>query len=949
NYTVTNGDDVYSFNKGISGQQIGGSDSDGFRGRVANDIPSDTDIVCFLGGTNDIHQGSSTVKGDPDGVYERFVACIEKIKNQAPNAVIFVGSIPHFDFYKNGTLTDGGNWWNWLTGYSDNDGAIPNGLIDQYNAKVKAYAETTDGVYFVDACSVVTDDKIRNDGCHPNEAGYDAIANEYYQAINSYYTQTSAVGQITLNAANNWIGTFDIADGDPNAEYYVNESSVPSGWVVTYDDQYQQAGSSTPIKVTNTRNTPKTSITVEKTWKGDTSTDTVRNNIKLILLRSTDRSTWEEYDVVMPGHTPDATGNIWTYTYEDLPAEDNLGNKYWYKVEELPLAGYTTGYENDVLEAQSGTSAGTMKVINTRAISLRLKKLWSDIDTNNHLNDEVILNVYRSVTKDDAPADVDLILELDKESVSVTAGSSTVVKANKILTGIEQSEGSDSFFSAALSADGKTVTITGKSEGSGSITVTDGTETKTINVTVSAYKLLRDDSENYTITAGENTHRLSVTKSGSVISSGITFNSLNESVLTVGNDGIITTINAGTADVQVKLDGNVILTQTITVNLPADFNITGENEVAIGSDIQLGIDKNYGTFTWSSSSDAIAAVDQTGKVTGVAEGTVTITAKRNDGWKKTLDITVIGNTVLHTVDYGETFSYIIPEEARNNVVTISIEFDDIINGIDADFQLYDNSNYKVGSSWISNNSKVYNTTEWQGNSSQYYRSTGTTDSDNFASPEAHSNNIISWTWRKGDSTKPELYKIEFFNKNNTSKDKLIIKNIVFSFADGQSKKYYKYDATQTTSLLSASSTSSTMLLGAGDAQLVKEVKLSGASASENPWEYVLEDLDVYDSSGRPYIYWVEEVSAHTGYDVSYQFSDGSADSDYYIDATAPDAGGGFAVTVRNTKNQQPGVTLPNTGGEGVMKYYYTGGAIIALSLFAGSNRFRRRLKERRTK
>ncbi|MDY4414654.1 MAG: Cna B-type domain-containing protein, partial [Ruminococcus sp.] len=97
NYTITNGSDVNSFNKGISGQQIGGSDTDGFRGRVSSNIPSDTNIVFFLGGTNDIHQSGSSVRGNPDGVYERFVACITKIKTQAPNAVIFVGSIPHFD------------------------------------------------------------------------------------------------------------------------------------------------------------------------------------------------------------------------------------------------------------------------------------------------------------------------------------------------------------------------------------------------------------------------------------------------------------------------------------------------------------------------------------------------------------------------------------------------------------------------------------------------------------------------------------------------------------------------------------------------------------------------------------------------------------------------------------------------------------------------------------
>ncbi|HAP79421.1 MAG TPA: hypothetical protein DCQ78_04530, partial [Ruminococcus sp.] len=60
-YTISNSSKVDDFNKGISGQQIGGSDSEGFRSRVSSDIPADTNIVFFLGGTNDIHQGSSTV------------------------------------------------------------------------------------------------------------------------------------------------------------------------------------------------------------------------------------------------------------------------------------------------------------------------------------------------------------------------------------------------------------------------------------------------------------------------------------------------------------------------------------------------------------------------------------------------------------------------------------------------------------------------------------------------------------------------------------------------------------------------------------------------------------------------------------------------------------------------------------------------------------------------
>ncbi|MGN1225547.1 MAG: GDSL-type esterase/lipase family protein, partial [Ruminococcus sp.] len=255
-------------NQGASGEQIGGSVNEGFRKRVEK-IPTSADIICFLGGTNDIHQGGSSVRGDPEGVFERFEACISEIQTRTNNnAVIFVGSIPHFDFYKNGTLTEGGNWWNWLTGYSDNDGKIPNDLIDQYNEKIKAYAEMHDNVYFVDVCSIVTDDKIRADGCHPNEDGYTAIAQAYKKAISEHYTPNSStsIGTIELNNTNNWMASYDIIGGNENDVYCVVEKIVPAGWEVSYTNNVQKAGSGTPIVVKNARNVPKTSLSVEKTW-----------------------------------------------------------------------------------------------------------------------------------------------------------------------------------------------------------------------------------------------------------------------------------------------------------------------------------------------------------------------------------------------------------------------------------------------------------------------------------------------------------------------------------------------------------------------------------------------------------------------------------------------------------------------------------------------------------
>ena len=85
-------------NQGQSTQQIGDA-GQGFHSRVGN-IPNDTKVVCLLGGTNDIHQNrnDNPAKGDPDKVFERLQALIGEIKTQAPNATIFVGSIPHFDF-----------------------------------------------------------------------------------------------------------------------------------------------------------------------------------------------------------------------------------------------------------------------------------------------------------------------------------------------------------------------------------------------------------------------------------------------------------------------------------------------------------------------------------------------------------------------------------------------------------------------------------------------------------------------------------------------------------------------------------------------------------------------------------------------------------------------------------------------------------------------------------
>lgn len=637
-------------NQGQSTQQIGDA-GQGFRSRVGN-IPNDTKIVCLLGGTNDIHQSGSSVKGNPQGVFERLQALIGEIKTQAPNATIFVGSIPHFDFYKDGTLTTGGGWWNWLSGYADNDGAIPNGLIDQYNAKIKAYAEKTAGVYFVDVCSVVTDDDIRADGCHPNEAGYTKIATAYSNAIQDYYTSKEPVqenGQdltITLNNSNNWRAAIDVPAG--NGTYCVEEVNVPDGWDVTYENNAQQANSTTPILVKNQKQPTDIDLTVEKTWAKDDASNRP-SSISLTLLRSNGKkqdnsdaantSEWFWEELRIPTPTPITSGNRWTFAYTGLPASDAFGNAYHYKIQEAAVSGYTvsygTGEENGVTAAAGETA--TLHVTNTRAITLQIEKQWSDGATNQHLQDAVRVRIYRSTNPSDVPT-ANLTLQVTPETVSVGVNGTATLTANKKITVKEIAN--DTIANATISEDGKTLTITGKEAGTTTITVTDGTMEKQISVTVSVEPTLNLAIEPTSIQVG-GTATLTPSMSDGSDCSGVTYS------ITEGNDVVsisgntVTGSKAGTATIVAERNGKTSDPVTIIVTEPP-LSLDKDNvTVSVGDTATIHANR---TVTISQAPvDSIATASVSGKnitVTGVAAGSTSFTVKDSDGNEKTVSVTV---------------------------------------------------------------------------------------------------------------------------------------------------------------------------------------------------------------------------------------------------------------------------------------------------------------------
>ena len=659
-------------NQGQSTQQIGDA-GQGFRSRVTS-IPSDTQIVCLLGGTNDIHQSGSSVRGNPQGVFDRLQALIGEIKTQAPNATIFVGSIPHFDFYKNGTLTTGGDWWNWLSGYADKDGAIPNGLIDQYNAKIKAYAEKTDGVYFVDVCSVVTDDDIRADGCHPNEAGYTKIATAYSNAIQDYYTNKEYLKkdnsqddlEIKLNNGNNWRAAIDVpAD---NGTYCVEEVNVPDGWDVTYENNAQQANSTTPILVKNQKQPTDINLTVEKTWAKDDASNRP-SNISLTLLRSNGKkpdnsdaantSEWFWEELRIPTPTPTTSGNRWTFAYTGLPASDAFGNAYHYKVQEAAVSGYTvsygTGEENGVTAAAGETA--TLHVTNTRAITLQIEKQWSDGATNQHLQDAVRVRIYRSTNPSDVPT-ANLTLQVTPETVSVAVNGTATVTANKKITVKEIAN--DTIANATISEDGKTLTITGKEAGTTTITVTDGTMEKQIFVTVSVEPTLNLAIEPKSIQVGK-TATLTPSMSDGSDCSGVTYS------ITAGTDVVsisgntVTGSKAGTATIVAERNGKTSVPVTITVTEPP-LNLNPESvTVSVGDTATIHANRTVTISQAPVDSIATVTISEDGKditVTGVAAGSTSFTVKDSDGNEKTVSVTVNQKTENElTNDKGDSNNF----------------------------------------------------------------------------------------------------------------------------------------------------------------------------------------------------------------------------------------------------------------------------------------------------
>ena len=179
-------------------------------------------------------------------------------------------------------------------------------------------------------------------------------------------------------------------------------------------------------------------------------------------------------------------------------------------------------------------------------------------------------------------------------------------------------------------------TITAKTK-DGKVKATCTVEVKTVTIEVTDINL---NTNELSMQLGSTSQLIATIEPENATDRELIWESSDPSIATVDSTGKVTGVKIGTTTITVKTkDGKVKATCTVNVQaIPVEEIILNTNELSIKvkrtEQLIATIDPENATdkdIIWESSDPRIATVDNTGKVTGIKEGTVTITAKTKDG------------------------------------------------------------------------------------------------------------------------------------------------------------------------------------------------------------------------------------------------------------------------------------------------------------------------------
>ncbi|MBQ9325025.1 MAG: Cna B-type domain-containing protein [Clostridia bacterium] len=183
------------------------------------------------------------------------------------------------------------------------------------------------------------------------------------------------------------------------------------GWAL--DDAAQYANSVTVASLaaenTWTVNNQKgeyTSISATKEWQGDYDNfyeSRPEEGIQLKLIQVSSDGTEKQYGPIIPINVDD-NGNWPTYVWQQLPKNGTNDNEetvtYTYRVEEIPVAGYTTTYSN-AGAIESGEITVTNTLIPTKT-NVSVKKVFEQDGTT--YPDQILVYLYEITTNKETGA-----------------------------------------------------------------------------------------------------------------------------------------------------------------------------------------------------------------------------------------------------------------------------------------------------------------------------------------------------------------------------------------------------------------------------------------------------------------------------------------------------------------------------------------------------------------
>ena len=226
--------------------------------------------------------------------------------------------------------------------------------------------------------------------------------------------------------------------------------------------------------------------------------------------------------------------------------------------------------------------------------------------------------------------------------------------------------------------------ITAIAEGQSTITASAGGKSATCQVTVSsgfvAVVSISLDRESITMEEEGSTTLVATVKPDDATDKSVTWSSSNTSIATVDQSGKVTAVKEGSATItarasnkqatcSVTVKKKVIAVTSVTLNKTELSLNKGQSETLTATvKPDNATDKSV---TWSSSNTAVATVDSNGKVTAVAGGNATITAKAGDQ-QATCAVTV--SVPLESISLNKT--ELALNKGQSETLTATVKPDD---------------------------------------------------------------------------------------------------------------------------------------------------------------------------------------------------------------------------------------------------------------------------------